>query len=163
MSVVIGPIQMAHVENFRACLDVVAREKRYLAMTSAPPLEQVENFVRGLMASNGVQLVAVDSSVVVGWADVIPGALDAIAHCGRFGMGLLPAYRGQSLGKQLLEACVAKAFQNGLTRIELDARVDNVHAIRLYERQGFVREGVKKNAMRVDGVYFDAVQMAILV
>ncbi|WP_407655827.1 GNAT family N-acetyltransferase [Azohydromonas lata] len=32
-------------------------------------------------------------------------------------MGLLKAYRGQSLGKQLLEACIVKALQNGLTQI----------------------------------------------
>lgn len=63
MSVVIGPIQMAHVKSFHACLDVVAREKRYLAMTSAPSLEQVENFMRGLVASNGVQFVAMESNV----------------------------------------------------------------------------------------------------
>lgn len=111
------------------------------------------------MASNGIQLVALDSDVVVGWADVIPGSLDAIAHCGRFGMGLLPAYRGLGFGRQLLEACIDKAFQNGLTRIELDVRLDSVRAIRLYEKQGFVREVVKSNAMRVDGVYFDAAQM----
>ena len=160
--IVIVPIQLEHADSFHACLDVVAREKRFLALTSAPSLERVRDFVRENVASNGAQFVALDANIVVGWADVLPGWADAIAHCGRFGIGLLPEYRGQGLGERLLQASIAKAQQNGLTRIELEVRIDNERAIRLYERQGFVRECVKKNAMRFDGVYYDALQMALL-
>jgi RimJ/RimL family protein N-acetyltransferase len=37
---------------------------------------------------------------------------------------------------------------------------DNARAIALYERIGFVREGVARDAVFVDGQYRDAISMA---
>lgn len=74
-------------------------------------------------------------------------------------MGLLPAYRGQGIGQQLLSACLAKARLNGITRVELEVRADNERAIRLYERMGFTREALKRHGMRFDGVYYNTVLM----
>lgn len=50
----------------------------------------------------------------------------------------------------------------GITRVELETRVDNARAIGLYEKLGFVHEARKKNAMRFEGVYHDALQMCLL-
>lgn len=77
-------------------------------------------------------------------------------------MGVHPAYRGQGIGARLLAACIAKARTRGITRIELEARIDNQRAIGLYRKLGFVHEARKKNAMRFDGVYYDAVQMCLV-
>ena len=77
-------------------------------------------------------------------------------------MGLLPSHRGRGIGGQLLRACLAKAALKGLTRIELEARADNAVAIALYHRCGFEHEALKRQAMRFDGAYFDAVQMSLL-
>ena len=74
-------------------------------------------------------------------------------------MGVLSAYRGQGLGRQLLQACIEKAWSKGITRIELEARADNAAAIALYEKLGFKHEALKRNAMRFSGQYFDSVQM----
>ena len=78
-------------------------------------------------------------------------------------MGLLPSHRGLGIGRRLLQACIDKAPSKGITRIELEARADNLRAIQLYERLGFAHEVLKRNAMRFDGVYFDAVQMSLLI
>ena len=77
-------------------------------------------------------------------------------------MGVHPNYRGQGLGSRLLSACIQKAWAKGLTRIVLQARADNLHAIALYEKFGFKHEALKSQAMRFDGEYFDAVQMRLL-
>jgi len=77
-------------------------------------------------------------------------------------MGVLPEYRHQGFGEALLRACIAKAKVKGITRVELAARADNIPAIRLYEKLGFIHEAVKRNGMRFDGVYFDTVQMCLL-
>ena len=66
------------------------------------------------------------------------------------------------MGERLLRACLVKAHSKGITRVELEARADNVRAIALYERVGFKHEALKRNAMRFDSVYYDAVQMSIL-
>jgi RimJ/RimL family protein N-acetyltransferase len=38
----------------------------------------------------------------------------------------------------------------------------NVSAIALYERLGFVRDGVKRNARKLDGDYDDVVMMSLM-
>jgi ribosomal protein S18 acetylase RimI-like enzyme len=162
MSVAILPIAEAHAEGFHACLDAVAREKKYLAQVEAPPLERAQGFVRESVATDAAQFVAVDGPLVVGWCDIIPGWAHAIQHCGTVGMGLLPAYRGRGIGRQLLSACLAKARSKGITRVELEVRADNERAIKLYERMGFKREALKRHGMRFDGVYYDSVQMSLV-
>ena len=162
MTPVIHPISESHAASFRDCLDSVAREKKYLAQIEALPLDRVMGFVRDSVANDAAQFVALDGDRVVGWADIFPHWAHALAHCGRLGMGVLPAYRGRGIGRQLLAACITKAQAKGITRIELEARADNVRAIALYEKLGFVHEVRKRQAMRFDGVYFDAVQMSLV-
>ncbi|MFN0183798.1 MAG: GNAT family N-acetyltransferase [Aquabacterium sp.] len=162
LDIAIVPIQMAHAASFRQCLDAVARERRFLAQTEALPLERIEAFVRDSVADDAVQFVALDGSQVVGWADIFPSWAQAVQHVGSLGMGLLPTYRGRGIGQRLLQACIDKAWAQGLARIELEARADNHAAIRLYERCGFVHEAVKPRGLCFDGVYFDAVQMRLL-
>ena len=162
MTLQIVPIAEAHAASFRECLDTVAREKRYLAQTEAPPLDGVTAFVRQSVASDAAQFVALDGDRVVGWADIFAAWPQATNHRAGLGIGVLPEYRGRGVGSSLLEACIAKAWSQGLTRVELEVRADNTAAIKLYEKFGFVREGVKRRAMRFDGTYYDAIEMALL-
>lgn len=151
-----------YAESYRQCLDVVARERKYLAQVEALPLERMRKFVQDNVANDAVQFFALDCETVVGWADVLPSWAHVMAHRGSLGIGVLPAYRGRRIGHALLAACIEKAWAKGMTRIELEARADNLPAIRLYEKIGFTHEALKRNAMRFDGQYFDSVQMSLL-
>jgi RimJ/RimL family protein N-acetyltransferase len=57
-------------------------------------------------------------------------------------------------------AALRAAEEAGLTRIELEVFASNHAAIRLYERHGFVIEGVKRGARVLDGIVDDLVCMA---
>lgn len=155
-------VEYKYAASYRACLDVVAREKKYLAQIEALPLERIEGFVKESVDNDAIQFFALSQEEVVGWADIFPSWAHAVSHCGSLGMGVHPNYRGQGLGKRLLNACIQKAWDKGLTRIELEARADNEPAIALYEKCGFKHEALKVQAMRFDGTYFDAVQMRLL-
>jgi ribosomal protein S18 acetylase RimI-like enzyme len=156
------PITAALAASFRACLDTVAREKRFLAQVEAPPLDRVQQFVADGLEKDAVQFVALDGERVVGWADIFPAWAHAVAHRGHVGMGVHPDYRGRSIGTRLLSACLAKATAQGLTRIELEVRADNAHAIHLYRKLGFTEEGRLRHGMRIEGIYFDTLLMALL-
>jgi ribosomal protein S18 acetylase RimI-like enzyme len=162
MTPTIRPIAFEDAESFRQCLDVVAREKRYLAQIEALPLERIQGFVQDSVRSDAVQFVAVYERRVVGWADIFPSWAHAVSHCGTLGMGVHPDCRRQGIGEKLLRACLTKAIDKGITRVTLEARADNKSAIALYEKVGFQHEALKRNAMRFDGVYYDAVQMSLL-
>lgn len=159
---IISPISEAHSESFHACLDAVAKEKRFLAQYEAPPLERVRGFICRSVSDDVSQFVALDGSTVVGWCDIFPHWPHAVRHCGTLGMAVLPKYRGQGIGRRLLEACLEKSKAKGITRVELEVRVDNTAAIRLYEKVGFAKEGVKRNGLFFDGVYYDALLMSLV-
>lgn len=156
------PIAGEHIEGFREVLDTVARERRYLAFLEAPPAAEVAKFVRGNIRRGYPQYVALVDGRVVGWCDVLPVDRPIKSHGGVLGMGILPEYRGQGIGTALIGATLAAARASGLTRVELVVREHNARARALYERLGFVQEGVKRNAVRVDAEYEDAICMALL-
>ncbi len=157
----IVPITLAHAQSFHTCLDQVAREQRFLAQLAAPPLARVQDFVRDSVASDAAQFVALADGQVVGWADVFPHWAAALAHRGNLGMGVLPAWRRQGLGRRLLQACIDKAWARGISRIDLETRADNLAAIALYERMGFVHEATLQRGMRFGDRYFETRQMGL--
>ena len=162
LEVIVRPIAIPDAVSYRACLDSVARERRYLAQMEALPLERIEMFVRESVAQGAAQFVAVEGSTVVGWADVFPNWAAAVAHCGTLGMGVMAEYRGQGIGAMLLSACLVKAAAKGISRVVLEVRADNSAAIHLYEKAGFAVEARMRNAMRFEGVYYEALQMSLI-
>jgi RimJ/RimL family protein N-acetyltransferase len=58
---------------------------------------------------------------------------------------------------------VHAAHEAGLTRIELEVFSSNTNAIRLYERYGFVHEGVHRRGRIIDNRVEDVLMMGLLV
>ncbi|MFS8045743.1 N-acetyltransferase family protein [Rhizobium sp. BR 314] len=160
--ILIRPIAGEHIEGFHKALDTVAREREYLSMLEAFPLEQIRAFVLEMIAKGNPQFVALANGEVVGWCDISRHAFPSHAHAGRLGMGILPAFRGQGIGRRLIEATLKAARDVGIERVELSVHADNSRAIALYEKVGFVREGRACKSVRIDGRYKDAIHMAVI-
>ncbi|MEV7685745.1 GNAT family protein [Streptomyces bungoensis] len=74
-----------------------------------------------------------------------------------------PRGRGRGVGTEATRLIVAHGFgELGLHRIELSAYAHNHRALRVYEKAGFVVEGVRREVRRRDGAWTDEVIMAIL-
>ena len=162
MSVILASIHEEHVESYHATLDTVARERKYLSLLEAPPLQASREFVRQSIAGGHPHFVALDGDRVVGWCDVTPRERPTTRHAGILGMGLLPEWRGRGVGGRLIERTLEAARAFPLVRVELAVRADNDRAIALYRRVGFEEEGRRRRAMLVDGVYYDDIVMALL-
>ena len=158
----IVPIADEHIAGFHAGVDAVAREKLYLAMLKAPPLEESAKWVRNNIRKGFPQMVALVEGRVVGWCDVSPMERETLAHGGVLGMGVIDGFRGKGIGLALMRATLERAKAGGLTRVELTVREDNLRAKALYEKVGFVVEGVKRKAARHDGKYYDLILMGLL-
>jgi RimJ/RimL family protein N-acetyltransferase len=156
------PIALEHISGFRKAMGSVALERNYLAQIDDPPMEWATKFVTNNVAKGHAQFVAVENGAVIGWCDITPGARPGFMHSGSVGMGVIKDWRHQGLGKALLNACIQKSFENGLTRIELEVYADNSAAIALYRSLGFVEEGLKRRARFLDGHYQDLLIMALL-
>jgi ribosomal protein S18 acetylase RimI-like enzyme len=158
----IAPMTPAHIDSFHRTFDFIARERRFLVALEAPPLENFRGFVQDTIREGHARFVALSDSEVVGWCDALPKPLPIHRHVGVLGMGLLPAFRGQGIGRRLLERTLEQGRADGLSRVELTVREDNPGAIALYEGLGFVAEGVQRNAFKVDGRYHNLIMMAVL-
>jgi RimJ/RimL family protein N-acetyltransferase len=164
MAIAIRPARAGDIPSTRACFDVVARERRYLARLEAPPLDASRAFWGTVIEKGWPFEIAVEGGGgrVVGWCDIVPEPHPGHRHAGVLGMGLLPECRGQGVGKRLLAATLDDARRVGLERVELNVYETNARARRLYEQLGFVVEGVRRRHRKLDGAYEDNVLMALL-
>jgi RimJ/RimL family protein N-acetyltransferase len=162
MTADIAPIAPDHIEGYHSAIDTVARERRYLTLLEAFPLSRTREFVLGLMETGDPIFVALANGKVVGWCDIQRHPFPAHSHRGTLGMGVIPDYRGRGIGARLMDQTLKQAFASGFVRIEFSVRADNLRAMRLYEKFGFVREGVLRDAVFVDGEFHDTIAMALI-
>lgn len=85
--------------------------------------------------------------------------LNRIKHRVSFGISVLKDYQHLGLGTVLVKLLCDTAKAYGKTRMELDVREDNEHAIKLYLKTGFEIEGRRKSGICVHGTYIDLLLM----
>ena len=158
----IAPISETYIESFHKCLESVASERKYLGYVNAPSLEDTRESILTNIQRNTPRYIAIKDDTVVGWCEVLPNQLEGFRHSGKINtMGVSAAFRGQGIGERLIKATLNAAEQYGLERVELLVYASNVSAIGFYEKIGFVCEGTKKKARKLDGEYDDVHIMAI--
>ena len=108
----------------------------------------------------GLFLVAESRGAIAGNLGLWPDANPASAHVAWLGMSVAAGYRGVGVGGAILEAALEWAARAGYRRAVLGVFPDNVRAIAFYERQGFVREGLRRAQYRRGDQYHDEVLMA---
>jgi len=156
----ITPIRLSHIAAFRRAFDGVARERRFLAAFEAPSLDETRRYVEERMACGDPMVVAIGADALVGWCDIGRNSAPSRRHRGVLGMGVIADWRGRGVGAALLTAALDLASRRDFIRIELDVHADNGTAIALYEKFGFVREGVQSDGALIDGRFVDVVLMA---
>jgi ribosomal protein S18 acetylase RimI-like enzyme len=162
MAITIRPGTAADIDGAHACLDIVARERRFLATLEAPALGLSRQFWLRMIAQDDTFLVALDRQQVIGWCDITRAAQPPYRHSGTLGMGLLPEHRGVGVGRKLLAAALDSARHAGFERVELSVFADNGPAIGLYRAIGFQLEGIRRRYRKLDGAFTDGLIMAIL-
>lgn len=74
-----------------------------------------------------------------------------------------PRGRDRGLGTEATRLVLAHAFDTvGVHRVGLEVYAFNPRAQRAYEKVGFVREGVRRDALSFDGEWVDSILMAVL-
>lgn len=146
---------------YLACVSAVAAERRYLAKIEGFTLDGTRAFLRSVDDGDWPMVVAVSDSLVIGWCDIIPKTNLGYTHVASMGTGVLTPWRHQGIGRNLVESCLTQARATPLERVELCVYSDNSTALHLYESLGFVHEGRKISARKIDGVYQDEILMAL--
>jgi GNAT superfamily N-acetyltransferase len=97
------------IKGFWFAVDSIARVRKYLAFFEGPPINTTKDFVIQNINGNWPHVVAINNGKIIGWCDI--SALDrpVFAHIGSLGIGVLAPYRGQGVGKALMNATLQKA------------------------------------------------------
>jgi RimJ/RimL family protein N-acetyltransferase len=128
----------------------VADERRYLRALRRYPDAAV--YVAADDAAEGA---------VVGRLSLARDPHPASRHVADLGILVAAGHRRRGVGRALLEQAVAWAGGAGVAKIELHVFPWNEPALRLYERFGFEREGLRRRHYRRGDEYVDAVLMAL--
>jgi len=128
----------------------------------APPPPREWSFFNERVEIRDV-LVALAGDEVTGYVRIgRPTPLAASRHVLMIaGLAVDPARQRQGIGGALVEAAAAEARARGARRLTLRVLAHNEGARRLYERAGFVVEGVLRGEFFLDGEYVDDVLMAL--
>ena len=85
-----------------------------------------------------------------------------LCHRAEIAIAILPGFRGQGLGRKLMEAAIAKAREHGYLQVELEVVSTNIPARKLYESLGFKKQGVHYRGFRLkDGTFLDLEDMVL--
>lgn len=77
----------------------------------------------------------------IGTAGLILGPAEADVTC----VAVKPSYRGKGIALKLMESLIEAAKERKLEKLFLEVREGNAPARRLYEKVGFVEDGIRKN------------------
>jgi len=82
------------------------------------------------------------------------------SHVASIGINLAREYWGMGVGDKAIKFLTGLARKHKVKRFELQYIEGNERARRLYEKNGFKKEGVRKKAFKLNGRYYDSIVMA---
>ena len=123
-------------------------------------LSRVQAAIRSAQEGDFLLAAYNDSGEPIGYLSAQRGGVRRTQHCAYIVVGILPAYGRQGIGTELFCRAEQWARAAGVTRLELSVVCDNTAAVGLYEKCGFDKEGLRKNAMVIGGAYADEWYMA---
>ena len=117
---------------------------------------EVEEFIRRINSDpKSVMYFAWKNDDIVGCAN-ISGMKRRMSHRANFAISVAKSEWGSGIGSALLEKCISFAKDNEIEIINLDTRSDNIRAISLYKKFGFVKIGRMPAFSKINGEYIDA-------
>lgn len=117
--------------------------------------EQEEEYIKNA----ALFLLAEIDGRIIGSATLDRSHLSKLSHTAEFGVTILKAYSGQGIGSTLLKKVIEWVELNNVEKINLEVFEDNVPAISLYKKFGFIEEGRKRKAIKTGETYKDIILM----
>lgn len=140
----------------------VRGEGRWLLTPSSAVSEPSEAFFIGEMirGGGGLALVAEADGDVIGNVLVSLERNAVTSHVGTLSIVIDARWRDVGIGTEMVRTAQGWCRDRGLAKLALAVFPDNARAIAVYERCGFVREGVRVRQYRVEGEFRDELLMA---
>jgi RimJ/RimL family protein N-acetyltransferase len=123
----------------------------------------VEQTARNFTAEGNFTFGAFDQGKLIGVVTLLQEERIKIRHRANiFAMYVTPSSRGLGAGKGLMNAAIQKAKDiEGVEQINLNVTSSNLSAKQLYTQFGFQEFGLEKNALKINGKYYDDAYMVL--
>lgn len=153
-------------EKLLAYLNQVASESENITFGPGEfglSVEEECAFLRQMSkSSTSLYLIAEIAGEIAGTLTFNAGKRPRLQHAGELGMTVLRRYWNLGIGGRMLAYLLDWARHTGTIRkINLRVRVDNLPAIHLYEKYGFVQEGRVTREFYLLGQFVDAYIMGL--
>jgi ribosomal protein S18 acetylase RimI-like enzyme len=139
-----------YIQVFQTLYNILPEEYVTKQITDASTPDYHQKVLSLLDNSDNILLISMQNEIVIGmaWGNVKEGA----AWLGF--MGVKEPFRGKGLGRSLLNRFIYESKARGAGKVSLDTDPSLVPAIRLYESEGFTREGTLVNPHGLELILF---------
>ena len=104
------------------------------------------------------RLIATNGEQVAGWAALTPVSGRCVyAGVAEVSVYVGTEYRGQNLGKRLLQALIESSEENGIWTLQAGIFPENIASLRIHEACGFRKVGYRERIGQLQGVWRDTV------
>lgn len=143
------------------------RATKYLGTRFIRPQtwEQTESMLRGLLTGDagGENLVIADIGTLGYLGQISLQGVDRFAQQGELAVIVSPEHWRKGVGREAIALMLRYAFHSlNLNRVWLKVFAEHEAAVKLYEKCGFVQEGVLRQDAFLDGKYRDTIIMSVL-
>ncbi len=107
--------------------------------------EALDELIHGMRTGSIQPLIAEIDGEIIGYSLLHRYRFSWLRHIGEIRIAVTKAYRKRGLGTHLAKEIFYMALREGLQKIIAEMTVDQVDAIRVFEKLGFQKEAVLKN------------------
>ena len=155
-------IREAEVEDATeliALLDQIGHESSFTSLDEngiAMSESEMELFIdQQAQSENQITLLAFLNDELVGVVNITADQRPRVRHIGDVFLGIKKAYWGNGLGSILMEEAIEWAQSSGsIRRLQLTVQKRNTAAVHLYEKMGFIIEGLQERGAYIEGGEF---------
>lgn len=162
-------LKTEEAQSFWDLMNQLDYETKYMLYEPGERKEKANNIaalerrISSTLEGDDLLLVAEADNKLVGYISADKGFVNRIAHSAYIVVGILKEYSNQGIGTEFFRKLDIWAQEKKVTRLELTVVCENEAAKHLYEKSGFVIEGIKRNSVYVDGRYMDEYYMGKIV
>ncbi len=159
-TVTIRPAKASDATQIVATAKEIVNEGTFIQKEKVRTIDEEATFINEMNEKDNMYVVIQLEDHVIGIARLIRGELEMKRHVGLFRTWLSTMGQGKGIGSRVMEYTLDWAEQHKLQKVVLTVFSKNVVAKKLYEKYGFVIEGVQKDQLCINGEFQDEVYMA---
>lgn len=155
-------VQKGDEEMMANYINTLSKEESFVAfqgetMTVEEERKYLEEQLKKIDKKLTVHLLVFSNDILIGIAGLDMQTRGAMRHVGAFGISIAKEYRGEGIGKLLMQSVLEEGEKNipQLRIVELGVFANNPIAMEMYKKFGFVQHGSLPQGVLRKGEYHD--------